>query len=284
MRVGVTGAGGTIGRRLVPILGQAGHEVVALTRGEAEVPGADRTVTDWQRRPATWLASLGIDGVVHLAGAMTPTTWDEFDRAHLAPVRRLVELLPPATPVVLFSAANADADASNHYARSKGMAEDLVTRHFPSSWVLRPDLVLHPPERPSSFESAIVERPPGRPAVVLGPADRCVRPIAIDDVCAAVVSCLAGRVTPGTYALHGPERTTMSDLVQVLAVTAVSIPTPVLGLRPEHRSRRPDLPAPILEYFEAWDSATTPPPPAFPFPTPARSPLAAWRQLGGAGA
>ncbi|MCW2852895.1 MAG: epimerase [Nocardioides sp.] len=301
MRVGVTGAGGTVGRSLIPALRLAGHRVVALTRGDAPIPQADYTVTHWMNdRPSTPplqdLASWSnlvetLEGVVHLAGTMTPTTSREFDQAHLAPVQRLVDQLAPSAAFVAFSAANADAASSNGYARSKGEAELLAAQNFPASWVLRPDLILHPPTQPSSFESAIVERLPDRPAVVLGPSDRRIRPIGIADVCVAVLACLAGQVPPGTYALSGPQEITMFDLVQALsrAVVAPSdrpaggpVPVPVLGLRPEHRDRRPDLPAPILEYFEAWKDGPGTCAQPFPFPGRILSPVEAWHQLVGA--
>jgi nucleoside-diphosphate-sugar epimerase len=46
MRVLIAGATGAIGRQTVPVLTAAGHQVVGLARGGAQVPGAEVVVAD----------------------------------------------------------------------------------------------------------------------------------------------------------------------------------------------------------------------------------------------
>jgi nucleoside-diphosphate-sugar epimerase len=67
----VTGAGGFVGRQLVPALAALGHEVVAATRSAAGnvdgvryvvQPELDRETVDWDALTG------GVDGIVHLAG------------------------------------------------------------------------------------------------------------------------------------------------------------------------------------------------------------------------
>jgi hypothetical protein len=82
MHVLVSGAGGLIGRSLVPALKGAGHQVSRLVRGQfaastGDIPWApERGVLD----PA---ALEGVDGVVHLAGEPILGRWTAAKRARI---------------------------------------------------------------------------------------------------------------------------------------------------------------------------------------------------------
>ena len=52
VRVLVAGASGVIGRQLVPLLGAAGHEVIALSRSPQETPGVRSVAADALDRQA----------------------------------------------------------------------------------------------------------------------------------------------------------------------------------------------------------------------------------------
>jgi uncharacterized protein (TIGR01777 family) len=82
MRVLVSGAGGLIGRNLVPALTAGGHQVVRLIRGRRSVPTAD---VIWspelgQLDPA---GLEGIDGVIHLAGEPILGRWTPARRTRI---------------------------------------------------------------------------------------------------------------------------------------------------------------------------------------------------------
>jgi len=73
MRVFVTGATGLIGRALCAALPGAGHEVVALTRGDparSALPAGGRVLQGDPTRAGPWLEELArCDACVHLAGS-----------------------------------------------------------------------------------------------------------------------------------------------------------------------------------------------------------------------
>jgi uncharacterized protein len=78
MRVGVTGATGLIGRRLVAALKDRGDEVVALTRdpdGAREALGVEAVRWDSVTGPPPPEALSGSDGVIHLAGEPIAQRW-----------------------------------------------------------------------------------------------------------------------------------------------------------------------------------------------------------------
>ena len=65
MRILVTGAGGFVGRHLVPALRSEGHDVLPLRRGEGSAPSDLADIGAWREWPA------GIEAIVHLA-ALNP--------------------------------------------------------------------------------------------------------------------------------------------------------------------------------------------------------------------
>lgn len=66
MNVMITGAGGLIGRKLVPMLEQAGHHVVILTRGKSL--GPEMRVWDPQATKLSPAVLDGCEAIIHLAG------------------------------------------------------------------------------------------------------------------------------------------------------------------------------------------------------------------------
>lgn len=82
MHVLVSGAGGLIGRNLVPALQGAGHQVSRLVRGQ---PGASRGDIPWSPERGTLDAAAleGVDGVVHLAGEPILGRWTAAKRTRI---------------------------------------------------------------------------------------------------------------------------------------------------------------------------------------------------------
>ena len=104
MKVFVTGASGVIGRRAVPLLLKAGHEVTAaIHSAEHRVPlaqlGAKPLVADLFDGPALERALAGHDAAINLAthmpgsmlGALLPGAWRENDRLRRDASRILVD-------------------------------------------------------------------------------------------------------------------------------------------------------------------------------------------------
>ncbi len=96
MRIGVTGASGFVGRRLVPTLCAAGHEVVRIGRG---------CDADARWDPATGhidaAACVGIDAFVHLAGANVGARWTPAHRREIRDSRVLGTALIARTAAAL---------------------------------------------------------------------------------------------------------------------------------------------------------------------------------------
>jgi uncharacterized protein len=82
MRVLVSGAGGLIGRSLVPALKGAGHEVACLRRGNSAAPTGD-VLWSPERGQLDPAGLEGIDGIVHLAAEPILGRWTPAKRARI---------------------------------------------------------------------------------------------------------------------------------------------------------------------------------------------------------
>lgn len=114
MRIFAIGATGFVGRTLVPVLADAGHEVTVLVRKATPFAPHPRihTMPGDPMRPGPWQpAAAHHDAVINLAGAPIATRWDSAtkERIHLSRIRTtemVVEALQTAPPKV-FVCANA---------------------------------------------------------------------------------------------------------------------------------------------------------------------------------
>lgn len=66
LTIGVTGAEGFVGRKVVAIAAERGHRVVAISRRAGDVVGAERSLSADLRRE--WPDTGPLDAVIHLAG------------------------------------------------------------------------------------------------------------------------------------------------------------------------------------------------------------------------
>lgn len=166
MRVGVTGAAGYIGSRLVGRLQRAGHDVLALDREvPVAAPGVEYLRCDLTDAPAYEKSLAGLDVLCHLAAAKGD--WgisdDEYSRdngvatetllgcAHRAGVRRwifysTVSVLGPSDMALDESAPRRPA---NPYGASKAVCEALFERYAAATpdariLVIRPSVVFGP--------------------------------------------------------------------------------------------------------------------------------------------
>jgi hypothetical protein len=137
MKVAVTGASGLIGSALVPVLRDAGHEVLTLVR---RAPKVESEIA-WDPAAGTIEAErlAGVDAVVHLAGETIGQRWSAAAKARIlgsrvdgtALVARTIAGLDPR-PSVLVQASGVgfyglrDVPVTEASPKGDGFAADVV--------------------------------------------------------------------------------------------------------------------------------------------------------------
>jgi nucleoside-diphosphate-sugar epimerase len=252
MKILMTGAAGVIGRRLVPLLFQAGHDVAAAARspnGRADVErhGATAVDVDLFDLQSVGRAVAGRDAVIDLATHMPessvqmllPWAWRENDRIRRIASRTLVEAslagkvsrfvqesfapvypdcgdrwIDEGTPIrpVRYNRTIADAEA----------AADHFSRRGRIGVVLRFGSFYGPDAR--HLRDLITWVRKGW-APLPGPANAYISPVSHDDAAAAAAAAIT--LAPGIYNVVDDEPVTHKAFVDSLA-DAIGVAHPKL--------------------------------------------------------
>jgi NADH dehydrogenase len=242
----VTGGSGFVGSHVVPVLVDAGHAIVALSRSDASDrrilgrldPARRRAVTirrgDVLERETLAAALDGVDAVVHLValprdrdgGASlrlvnTEGTREMVAAARAAGIRRFIHL----------GALGVEDDPALHYASSKAKGEAIV-RDSGLDWtILRPSLLFG--ERDGFFNilAGLVRMSP-LVVPVPGSGEARFQPIDVDDFARIVALTVGDPDTIGrAFDLGGPRiltyRQILDEVLAALGTRRLVIPMPV---------------------------------------------------------
>ena len=165
MKLLVTGATGFLGSTLVPMLVEAGHQVRAMARGAADLPGAEVVRGDVRDAVSVRKALQGIEGVYHLAGLVSRDPAD---------ARKMYELHVDGTRLLLDECERAQvkrivlASSSGTIGVSKTRRVATEEDDYPIETVARwPYYLSKIYEEKTAIEAA---RKRGMPIVILNPS------------------------------------------------------------------------------------------------------------------
>jgi len=219
----VTGATGTVGKALVPLLLEAGDDVRALVRdprrlGRLRVEvglalGDLRELGDARIRRQ---ALRGVDTVIHLAGAIRDQPGARVEELNGLATARLLRAAEEAgvERFLFFSAIGASEFQRTRFFRAKALAERAVLDSPLETTVLAPSIVY---DRDDPF-IRLVRRLALLPAIpISGSGDAAYEPIWARDAARCVQGALSREGGRERYELAGPERLTYDQIVRVVA-------------------------------------------------------------------
>jgi uncharacterized protein YbjT (DUF2867 family) len=238
MRVLVAGASGFVGRRLCPVLEEAGHEVRAMTRRPETYEGAGQPVRADVRDPGSLAAgAAGCDAAYYLVHSLSSPTFEEDDAAAARAFADAAAGAGLSRIVYLGGLGNDDDDLSAHL-RSRRQVEKLLAGTGVPVITLRAGIIVGHGGISWEMTRQLVEH---LPAMI---TPRWVRtrtqPIAVADVIRYLVGVLelpeaAGR----SFDLGGPEVLEYVDMLRRVAriegrrnlIVPVPLLTPSLSSR-----------------------------------------------------
>lgn len=235
----LTGATGSIGSRLLPLLLESGEDVRCLVReprrlGERRVD-VQIALGDLGEMSDPYLvrqALRGVDTVVHLAATIRdqpPKRIEELNGLATVRLLRAAER-SGVSRFVFFSALDAGAAQRTRFFRAKWLAEQAVASSPLATTVFAPSIVY---DRSDPWIT-LLRRFSFLPVLpVSGDGKAAFQPIWADDVARCVVAALA-REPAARYEMAGPETLTydqMSDLVSRIAARPrplIHVPLPLV--------------------------------------------------------
>jgi uncharacterized protein YbjT (DUF2867 family) len=227
----LTGATGTVGSELLPLLLSSGHEVRALVRDPRRL-GAERVnvqiaLGDLSDPFSMRHAMRGVETVIHLAATIRDQPQGSIEELNgLATVRLLRSAERAGVQrFVFFSAIGATPFQRTRFFRSKALAERAVRSAPLETLVFAPSIVY----RPGDPWITLLERLSALPAVPVSGSGRCrYQPIWARDVASCLDAALNGRgaESPGDiddaesesdgrrFELAGPETLSYDEIVE----------------------------------------------------------------------
>ena len=219
----LTGASGTVGRALLPLLLGAGHDVRALVR---DPRGLGRHRVDVQialgdlarlgDRHLQRQALRGVDTVIHLAAAIRDEPYARVEELNGLATNRLLRAAERAgvEHFVFFSAIGASETQRTRFFRAKALAEHAVATSPLQTTVFAPSIVYDPADR----WVRLIKRLALLPALpISGSGKAQFEPIWAHDVARCVVASLERADEKARYELAGPQVLTYDEIARTVA-------------------------------------------------------------------
>ncbi len=225
-RLLVTGATGFIGRRLVPALVDAGHDVRAMTRRPESYDGPGEAVAGDVSDPASLTGPLeGVQVAYYLVHSLDDADFERKD-AEAARAFASAAKAQGVQQIVYLGGLGDDSELSAHL-RSRREVESLLVESGVPVTVLRAAIVVGAGGISWEITRQLVKNLPAM--VVPRWAATRTQPIALDDVIRYLVAVCQNDAALGqVFEIGGPDRLTYVDMLRVAGVQANGRRVPIL--------------------------------------------------------
>ncbi|HEY7151098.1 MAG TPA: NAD(P)H-binding protein [Solirubrobacterales bacterium] len=219
----LTGASGTVGRALLPVLLEGGHDVRALVRDprglgrhRVEVQIALGDLARLGDRHLQRQALRGVDTVIHLAAAIRDEPHARVEELNGLATVRLLRAAERAgvKRFVFFSALGATDFQRTRFFRAKALAESAVAASPLATTIFAPSIVYDPGDRWVRLMRRLALLPV---LPISGSGRAAFQPIWAADVARCVMAALDRRAEAARYELAGPEVLTYDQIARLVA-------------------------------------------------------------------
>jgi uncharacterized protein YbjT (DUF2867 family) len=222
----LTGASGTVGRALLPLLLDSGQDVRALVR---DPRGLGRHRVDVQialgdlarlgDRHLQRQALRGVDTVIHLAAAIRDEPHARVEELNGLATARLLRAAERAgvEGFVFFSALGASESQRTRFFRAKALAERAVAASPLATTIFAPSIVYDPQDRWVTLMKRLALLPV---LPISGSGRSRYQPIWARDVARCVIAALQRGSSNARYELAGPEALTYNEIARTVASAA----------------------------------------------------------------
>ncbi len=157
----------------------------------------------------------GADAVVNCVGVLDEAGKNTFAAVQAEGAARIARIAAAhgVTRMVHISAIGANSEADSAYSRTKAVGEAGVLEHLPNAIILRPSIIFGSEDQFFNRFAGMSRLGPILP--VIG-ADTKFQPVYVDDVAAAAVQAVVGKVPAGVYELGGPDVQSFRELMQLM--------------------------------------------------------------------
>jgi uncharacterized protein YbjT (DUF2867 family) len=219
----LTGASGTVGRALLPLLLGAGHDVRALVR---DPRGLGRHRVDVQialgdlarlgDRHLQRQALRGAETVIHLAAAIRDEPHTRVEELNGLATARLLRAAERAGVgrFVFFSALGASEFQRTRFFRAKALAEEAVAESPLATTIFAPSIVYDPGDRWVRLMKRLALLPV---LPISGPGKARFEPIWAHDVARCVMASLERDAGKARYELAGPQTLDYDEIALAVA-------------------------------------------------------------------
>lgn len=227
MKVFVTGGAGYVGKVVIDRLLEAGHQVTALQRANAERSVAQPAVNVIEGDildPSSFQHEMGQhDAVVHLVGIIKeyPRKGITMKRVHVNGTKNVLQSARVAgiSRFLHMSALNTRHGAVSSYHRSKWEAEECVRQSGMSYTIFRPSVIFGKGGHGPEFVGQLVGLVKKAPLVpIVGDGHFLLQPVSVQTVGEAFAQSLTQAVTINReYEVGGPNVVSYLEIMQRIA-------------------------------------------------------------------
>ena len=237
----VTGATGFVGRVLVRLLSEQGHQVRVLMRPSQQSPSLptgvplEVAVTGLHDERGLRAAMVGVDVVYHLAGNERAGVRADLLGVDIQGTEAVASAAADSGVKRMFMVSHLGADRASAYPvlKAKGIAEESLRRSGVNYTIIRSANLFGEGDQFTTFLACLAYAQPFF-YLLPGDGDTVLQPLWVEDLATCMVWALDDPATVNeTFELGGPEYFTVRQIVETVLRT-IGVERRILSVRPPY--------------------------------------------------